>query len=338
MMPYSSFRKIFSLLLIICVCAVHAQVLVPAPETAFEPQHHFNPPLIKQKGIRRITFEIVDKKDFEVAVDKSLIETYEFDAEGRLSRHYYTNVVKTLEKQVTVYNRKRRKTSVHTETAYVYDTVSTTYFYNGKNLILKRYHDGINYFESRYYRHDSLGNVTKELRYRETNNSPDRSGFILGNQVLLSVDSFQYVRYSSGQVKCAYLNSEHRPYKERITNVDSLGRKKAIYENYTAASWIMQQQSFEYAGNKLKSARFEGNANNRVVLLNTYEYDEANELYAEKQFKNDVLLKEISYITDKGNGLLNSFVIRDHINKTMRIVKLRYDMGMIGQTTPGKKI
>ena len=179
--------------------------------------------------------------------------------------------------------------------------------------------------------------MTKELRFKETNNSPDRSVFVLGNQVLLSVDSFQYTKYSSGQVKCIFLNSENRPYKEKIINVDSLGRKKSIYENYTAAAWIMQEQYFEYAGDKLSVARFEGNANNKVSLRNAYEYEGA-ELYTEKQFKNDVLLKEVSYITDKINGLLNSFVIRDHINKSMRIVKLKYDLGMIGKATEGKRL
>jgi hypothetical protein len=341
-MPYSSLPSFFTCFLLVLGFSVAGQVLLPSPETAFGTQHNFNPAVIKQKNIRKITFEIIDKKDFQIAEDKSLTETYEFNADGRLTRHYYTTVVKTFEKQVSksVYNRKRRKHIVHTETAtdFLYDTISTTYVYKGNNLILKRYHDGLNYYESRYFRYDSSGNLTKELRYRETNNSADKSLFILGNQVLLSADSFQYTRYTSGQIKCLYLNNENRPYKERIINVDSLGRKKSIYENYTAASWIMQEQYFEYAGNKLSSARFEGNANNRVSLRNTYEYDESNELYGEKQYKNDVLIREVSYITDKSNGLLNSFVIRDQINKTMRIVKLRYDLGMIGKASEGKRL
>jgi hypothetical protein len=335
-MRYSCLLNFITLLFFSCL-SLNSQVLLPSPETAFGTQHNFNPSVVKGKNIRKITFEIIDKKDFQIAVDKSLTETYEFNSDGLLSRHYYTTVVKTLEKQVTVYNKKRRKTSVHTETDYMYDTISTTYFYKNDKLILKRFHDGMNYYESRYYRYDTTGNLTKESRFKETNNSPDRSVFILGNQVLLSEDSFQYTKYSSGQVKCVYLNNENRPYKEKIINVDSLGRKKSVYENYTAAAWIMQEQYFEYTGDKLSVARFEGNANNKVTLRNTYEY-EGNELYGEKQFKNDILLKEVSYITDKTNGLLNSFVIRDQINKSMRIVKLKYDLGMIGKTSEGKRL
>ncbi len=331
-MRYCNLPKITAILvcLLAFVCA-KAQVMLPTPETAFEAQHNFNPAVIKAKGIKRIVFEIIDKKDFEVAVDKNLIETYEFNTDGLLSRYYYTTIVKTIEKEVMA--RGRRGAFVFkTVSDYVYDTVSTSYFYSGSNLILKRYHDGLNYYESRYYRYDSLNRLTKELRFKETNNSPDRGLFILGNQVLLSEDSFQYNRYGSTQQKCIYLNSENRPYKEQITNFDSLGRKKSVNENYTAAGWIMQESKFEYDSVGLASARFEGNANNRVLIKNVYEYDVQHELYGEKQYKNEVLLKEISYVTDKNDSLLNSFIIRDPVNKTMRIVKLKYDRGMIGQS------
>jgi hypothetical protein len=316
--------------------AFHAQVLLPTPESAFEQQHNFNSDLIRKKGIRKITYEIIDKKDFEVAVDKSLTETYEFNGDGKLSRYYYTNIIRSIEKQYTKVGRKGRS-HTYTVNEYVYDTVSTSYFYSGPNLVLKRYHDGMSYYESRYYRYDDHNDLTRELRYKETNNSSDRSVFILGNQVLLSEDSFQYVRYSSGQVKCICLNNENRPYKERIVNFDSLGRKRSVSENYTAASWIMQEQKFEYSAGRLSAATFEGNANNRVIMRNTYEYDAAGELYTEKQYRNEQLIREISYVTDRSNGLLNSFIIRDPLNKTMRIVKLRYDMGMIGKAS-GKQI
>ncbi len=304
---------------------------MPTPETAFEPQHNFNPEIIKAKNIKKITFEIIDKKDYEVAVDKNLIEIYEFNTDGLLSRYYFTSIVKTFERQVVSKNRKGR-TLVKTFNDYVYDTVSTSYFYSGNNLILKRYHDGMNYYESRYYRYDSLNQLTKELRYKETNNSPDRSVFILGNQVLLSEDSFQYKKFSSGQLKCTLLNNENRSYKEKITNFDSLGRKINVNEIYTSAAWIMQENKYEYSGKKFVAAQFEGNANNKVILRNTYEYDEKDELYSEKQFKNETLVKEISYVTDKNDSLLNSIIIRDPANKTIRIVRLRYDTGAVSKS------
>lgn len=323
-------RNIGLIVFVLLAFFVKAQVVLPTAETAFEPAHNFNPAIIKERGIKKIVFEILDKKDFEVAVDRSLTETYEFNEEGKISRFYYTVIARAIEKHVTHLNRKGREV-VSSSTDYVYDTVSTGYFYQKGQLVLKRYHDGLNYYESRYYHYDSLGNVTKELRYRETNVSPDKSYFVLGNQVLLSEDSFQYKKFSSGQLKCTFLNNENRPYKERITNFDAHGRKISVSENYTSAGWIMQEQKFEYDGNRMISARFEGNANNTVVLKNTYEYDENKELYSEKQYRNDVMEKELSYVTNKADGLLNSIVIRDPINKTIRIIRLKYDKSQISK-------
>lgn len=307
-----------------------AQVLLPTYQTAFELEHHFNAALIKQKGIRKITYEIMDKKDFEVAVNKNLVETYEFNNEGQVSRYYYTNVVKTIEKHVPVYSK--RGTSYTIAYEYVYDTVSTSFFYNpAGQLILRRFHDGAHYYESRYYRYNSEGLLTRETRYKETNNSPSKNVFMLGNQVLLSEDSFQYQKSGRFNLKCVFVNNENRPYKERITRSDSSGKVIAMNETYVAATWIRQEHTYAYKNNRMVMARFEGNANNNIVLKHDYEYDEHNDLYSEKQYRNEVLLKEISYVTEKDSGLLNSIIIRDPSNKTMRIIRLRYDYGMIGQ-------
>ncbi len=334
--------KVFARNLVLFFCLIvafytKAQVLIPTPETAFEIQHNFNAEVIKLKNIKRITFEVVDKRDFELVVDKNLVETYEFNNNGFLARFYYTSIIKTIERQTTVNVSNGRRRGYHSSTQtfneYIYDTISTSYFYSNNNLILKRYHDGALFYESRYYRYDSLNNLTKEMRFRETNNSKDKSIFILGGQLLLSEDSFQYKKYSSGQLHCILLNNENRPYKEQTIDFDSLGRKKSVFENYTAASWIVQNSKFEYnASNRLTMAEFKGNANNEVIMKRTYEYDANNELYTEKQYKNDVLIKELSYVTDEGNHLLNSLVIRDPINKTMRIIKLKYDFGSVGKT------
>lgn len=320
--------------LLLCCTSGMAQVLLPSPETAFELNHNFNAEVIRTKGIRKITYEILDKKDFEVPVDKSLTEVYEFNAEGLLSRYYYTTIVKTIQKEVRV-RQGRQGWSTSMVNEYLYDTISTTFFYRNNDLVLKRYHDGANYYESRYYSYDSLHRLTKEKRYKETNNGPDRSVFILGNQLLISEDSFQYIKYPSGQLKCIYLNSENRPYKECIINYDSLGRKKDMDETYTAAAWIRQQHWFTYRNGKLAEARFKGNAHHDIILRTEYQYDEFNELYNEKKYRNEVLLREVSYVRDRNNGLLNSFIIRDPNNKSLRIVKLRYDFGSV--STFGKR-
>lgn len=305
----------------------HGQTLKPSPNSAFEPLLEFNTPFIKEQKIRSITFDIIDKKDFEAPVDRNLVRYYEFDSTGLLKRFYYTNIIKTIEKEYhsqPVYRKKRMvsKGSVYYKNEYIYDTISTVYIYNNNNLILKRYNDG-SYYESRYYNYDAKNRVTKERRLKETNLSSDKSNFILGNQTVISEDSFQYLDITPRQYKQICLNSENRPYKEIIFNSDSAGNVTSKNESYTVA-WIIQNTTYTYDKGRLTSVTFKGNANGDVVLKTTYEYDNMDCIYTEKQYKNDVELKEISYVTEKTNKRLNSFILRDPIKKNMRIVKLLY--------------
>ncbi|MGZ3883015.1 MAG: hypothetical protein ACXVPD_02240, partial [Bacteroidia bacterium] len=272
--------------------------------------------------------DIIDKKDFAVAEDKNLVNYYEFNAAGLLTRFYYTTIVKTIEKEYhsqPVYRRHRLVSAGQSyfKNDYVYDTVSTVYKYdNSNNLIMKRYNDG-SYYETRYYSYDAKNRLTKEKRFKETNNSSNKTDFILGSQTVISEDSFQYVDISATQYKQVCLNSENRPYKEVIVNKDTAGRVISTNEHYTVA-WIVQNAEYKYENGILTAAEFKGNANGDVVLKSTYLCDSANCIYTEKQFRNDILLKEISYVTTRNSSFLNSFVVRDPMNKSMRIVKLFY--------------
>lgn len=320
-------RHLLSILSILTFFAATGQTLKPTPQSAFEPLLDFNTPFIKQQKIKSITFDIIDKKDYEAPVDRNLVHLYEFDSTGLLKRFYYTNIIKTIEKEYhsqPVYRKKRMISngSVYFKNEYVYDTISTVFMYKNNNLILKRYNDG-SYYESRYYSYDAKNRVTKERRVKETNLSSDKSNFILGNQIVISEDSFQYLDITPRQYKQICLNSENRPYKEIIFNSDSLGNVISRNESYIVA-WIIQNTTYTYTKNQLTSVTFKGNANGDVVLKTTYERDTLDCIYTEKQYKNDVELKEISYITDRTNRRLNSFIIRDPIKKNMRIVKLLY--------------
>lgn len=262
-----------------------------------------------------------------VAEDKNLINYYEFNTEGKLTRFYYTTISKTIEKEVhvpAVYRKKRKISNAYSyfKNEFIYDTVSTVYKYANDQLIMKRFNDGT-YYETRYYSYDAQNRITKEKRFKETNVSENKNNFILGNQTLISADSFQYVDISAGQYKQICLNSENRPYKEIIINKDTEGRIISSNEHYTVA-WIMQNAEFKYENGILTSAEFKGNANGDVTLKSTYLCDSTNCIYTEMQYRNDVLLKEISYVTERENKLLNSFIARDQVNKSMRIVKLHY--------------
>ena len=305
-----------------------AQTLIPLAESAFENQLPFNTEYIKSQKIKSITFDIIDKKDLQVAEDKGLLTYYEFNTNGFLTRFYNTSIIKVIQKEYLsepVYRRGRKISNGHsyTKNEYVYDTVSTNYFYTGNNLLkLKRYNDGT-YYESNYYDYSSEGKVEKEKRCKETNVSENKTEFKLGGQFIISEETFNYLSTGKNQYKKICMNDEGRPYKEIIYTLNDANKPVSINEQYTVA-WITQNSNFEYnAKGQLTKASYKSNSNGNMEQIRTYEYDANDCLLTEKQFKNGQLLKEISYVTDAAKKV-NSYIIRDPNNKSLRIVKLMY--------------
>lgn len=321
------YKLIIFILIGICYSAV-SQTLLPKAEAAFESQLPFNHQYIQSQKIKSITFQIIDKKDMQVAEEKGLSHFYEFNQKGLLSRFYYTTIIKTIEKEyhsAPVYRNHRKISNGNTyiKNEYLYDTTSTVYFYNDSNLLkLKRYNDGP-YYESYYYEYSLDGKVEKEKRCKETNVSEIKSEFKLGGQFILSEESYKYQVTGKNQYKKICQNNEGRSYKEIIFNTNDAGQLTSINEQYIV-TWIMQNSQFSYnAKGQLTSAVYKSNSNGELELSRTYEYDANDCLLTEKQFRNGVLQKEISYITD-ANKKLTSYIIRDTNNKTMRIIKLDY--------------
>lgn len=307
---------------------VMAQALIPTAESAFEIQLPFNTAYIKEQKVKSITFDIIDKKDFQVAEDKGLLNFYEFNTDGLLTRYYYTMIIKTIEKQYhhnAVYHRKRKVSNAYTysKNEYVYDTISTTYFYDAKKVLkFKRYNDGV-YYESKYYTYSPEGRLINEKRCKETNASENRSEFKLGTQTVMSEESFEYVSTGKSQYKRICKNDENRTYKEIIYNTNAAGKLTSINEQYTV-TWFTQNSEFTYnAKGQITTAKYKSNSNGELELYRTYEYDAKDCLLTEKQFKNGILQKEISYVTDDAKKL-HSYIIRDPNTKSMRIIKLYY--------------
>jgi hypothetical protein len=318
----------FSLSLISHHSYLISQTLIPTAETAFESQLPFNTEYIKSQKIKSITFDILDKKDLQVAEDKGLLTYYEFNTTGFLTRFYNTSIIKVIQKEYhsePVYRHRKLISKGHsyTKNEYVYDTVSTNYFYTDNNLLkLKRYNDG-SYYESNYYDYSTDGRVEKEKRCKETNVSENKSDFKLGGQFIISEETFKYVSTGKNQFKKTCMNDEGRPYKEIIYTLNDAKQILSINEQYTVA-WITQNSNFEYnVKGQLTKASYKSNSNGDMEQVRTYEYDANDCLLTEKQFKNDLLLKEISYVTDT-NKKVNSYIIRDPNNKSIRIVKLMY--------------
>jgi len=307
---------------------IFSQTLIPTAETAFESQLPFNNEYIKSQKIKSITFDIIDKKDLQVAEDKGLLTYYEFNATGLLTRFYNTSISKIIQKEYhsePVYRHRKKISNGHsyTKNEYVYDTISTNYFYNENSLLkLKRYNDGA-YYESYYYDYSSEGKIEKERRCRETNISENKTDFKLGGQYIISEESYKYMSTGKNQYKKICMNNEGRSYKEIIFTSNDSKKPISINEQYTVA-WITQNSNFEYNNKgQLTKATYKSNSNGELEQIRTYEYDTNDCLINEKQFKNGTLINEVSYITD-ATKKVTSYIIRDPKNKSLRIVKLLY--------------
>lgn len=308
---------------------VFSQTLLPTAELAFSNVLPFNSEYIKQQGLKSITFDIIDKKDLQVAEDKGLLNYYEFNTTGKLNRFYYTSIYKVVQKEFhsePVYRRGRKISNGHsyTKNHYILDTVSTTYFYDASNqLIIKRYKDDT-YYETYYYTYFVDGKTQSEKRCKETNVAESKNDFKLGVQYMLSEESYSYTPTSKNQLKKTCINNEGRAYKEIIYNTNELKQLINYNEQYLA-TWIKQEStcSYNFKG-QLINATYKSNTNGNTQEKRTYEYDNNDCLLTEKHYKNEQLVQEISYVTD-ANKKLTSYIIRDVANKSLRIIKLIYN-------------
>lgn len=302
---------------------------MPNAELAFENKLHFNLDYIKNQNIKSITFDIIDKKDMQVAEDKGILHVYEFNKAGKLARFFYTNVIKEICTEYycePIYKGRKKIKNGFTsiKKSYLHDTTSTTYFYDSnQNLILKRHNDG-NYYESYYYDYNVMDHPQKERRFKETNVSSLKNEFKLGTQFLISMETFSYTSTGKSQLKKTCMNDEGRSYKDVIINYNDYGKITNINEQYTV-TWINQTSTFTYnTKNQLISAHYKSNSNGDFEVKRTYDYDTNDCLLTEKHFKNNVLIKEISYVTD-AQKKLTSFIEREPDKKSLRIVKLIYE-------------
>lgn len=305
-----------------------AQMLLPNSENAFESMIPFNEAFIQQQHIKSITCDIIDKKDLQVAENIRFINQYEFNKKGHLQLFYYTQLLKTIEKEVhhnAVYRKRKmiRRPYTYTKTIPVFDTISSVSIYDELNqLRIKRMNVGL-FYDSYYYEYDRDGKLQKEMRYKETNASEFKHDFKIGTQINISEEHFEYKLINKYQYKKICFNNENRPYKEITYHINDENKITNITGHYVV-SWLTQTYSFEYnSKHQLIKAISTNNSNGLKTILVTYDYDINDCLLTEKHYTNDVLIKEISYLTDSSKKI-TSYIIRDPNEKTMRIVKLMY--------------
>jgi len=286
----------------------------------------FNSDYIKQNKMKALSASLSNKPDNKIIEDKGLIKGYEFSAEGRQTRYYYTVISAMQNREIevpAVFRRGKKIAGGYTKTVftYVYDTISTRYIYDAKNnLIIKRTRYGDSY-SSWYYEYNTGGMLVKQINARETNVNRNEADFKLGVQSIISKEEFQYEKFSDKQLKVKCLNDEGRLFKTIIINKNEKGKTLSESHEYFIGG-IMQEYKYEYdEKGRLTKNSYNSNENGNKLEEHQYIYDEKNNIITEAYLKGSIKTNELSYLYDENAGSLKSLLDRDFENKSIGIVK-----------------
>ncbi|GAB4200666.1 MAG: hypothetical protein Fur0023_04230 [Bacteroidia bacterium] len=316
-LPAMNLLKILILSIFVNTSNLTAQLLLH-PEYIFEKFPVFDETFIKNNQIKTITFQIIDKKDWQEAEDKKLTEVYEFYPNGKLKRQYHTSVKKII--QYETINKKNK--NVLLKEQYEYDTTSVSYIYD-KNLIIERFKFPNNYTEANY--HKLCGQyVCKEEKYIESYRQLQTGNFIPDKMLLKAQDSIATFVYAR-QIKQIFYNNEKLPYKEKFIYKDEQNRIYEITEQFIAAQGKIKKTFHYNADNLLDNATMTIDYGTPETYTIEYFYDGAKQLFSEKHLKNNTAMKEYQYIYDEKTKLLKSILIRTFEDKNIRIIKLIYE-------------
>lgn len=288
------------------------------PEFIFEKFPVFDESYIKKNQIKKITFDIIDKKDWQEAEDKNLVEVYEFYPDGKLKRQYSTSVKKII--QIETINKKRK--SIVSKEVYEYDTSSINYIYQN-NLVIERHIFPNKYVEATYFKYCGKF-ICKEEKYIETYRLLNTGNNVLDKMHLKAQDSTVTLDYGN-QIKQIFYNNEKLPYKEKFIYKNNQNQIIEITEQFVATQGRIKK-SFHYnSNNLLDNATMTIDYGNPETYYIEYEYDKMNRVLSETHFKNEIKLKEYQYIYDLEFSRLKSILIRTFDDKNIRIIKLEYD-------------
>jgi len=300
----------------IWIFPIKGQLLLHSPEWLFEKFPVFNESYIKQRQIKSITFDIIDKKDWQEPDDKDLTEVYEFDKEGRILRKYHTGVNKII--RYETHNKKGKNIVINEHIEY--DTISTEYVYQ-PNVLIERNIYPNNYIEATYFKKCGKW-ICKEEKYIETYRQLSTGGKVLDKLLLKAQDSIATYDFGK-QIKQVYFNNEKLPYKEKFIYLNDQKQIVEITEQLVVANGKIKKV-FDYnsAGQLEDAVMVVDYGIPETYSIHLY-YDKQGRVESEKQFKNNKELKEYQYIYSENNQELKSILIRHFDESSIRIIKLK---------------
>ncbi len=312
--------KILSIFLFQIIWLCKAQLLLFSPEYLFEKFPVFNPEYIQKNKIKKIEFDIIDKKDWQEAEDKNLTEVYEFEATGKLKRFYHTSIKKI----IRIETQHKKHKNFTTQELFEYDTTSTEYLYQ-PNLIIERHKFPNNYTEATYLKFCNSKWICKEEKYIESYRTLSTGNQVLDKLLLKAQDSIVTYEFPN-QIKQIYYNNEKLPYKEKFIYFNDKKQITEILEQLIVANGRIKK-TFQYHPQKklILTTQMLIDYGHPESYAIEYQYDEGGRVYSEKHFRNNNALKEYQYIYSENNNELKSILIRTIEDKNIRIIKLIYE-------------
>lgn len=271
---------------------------------AFTEMPYFDTAFVRKNKIRKMTGSTSIKKEMDIIRETELIQHYEFDAHGRLTKQMYS----------------------HHKFSDKLDTTTIMYYYDTKGrLITRRQNDNYSFY-SYNFEYDSAGNVTREVYSRDENCGPSKYAFKLGKQYEITSEKYSYKKKPDGSLVKYYYNSLDRPYMEGVFKIDSLGF--IVYES----------RSFSLTSRMIYEAHYLFNEHGRVSnkkeitdfktgngIEYKYGYDDKGNLTEYREVKSGVenIYREILY--DEYTGLLRAILTKDQRTKVIGVVKFSFE-------------
>jgi hypothetical protein len=257
--------------------------------------------IIKMKKVATITIHFEEKPDGKRIYDDGVMQFYRFDTAGRLSESLYT--IK--------------------ENGDNWDTIRSRYYYDKNNrLITKRTNEGT-FFDAWYYTWYDNNMLKKEAHVHETPAPGDGTEFKVGEQKLISCDSFAYNIYPKQTQRFGY-NEQNTVYEKVITQYDD--RKRFIgRSSHFEVGWLFSQVDLKYdSANHVGQYTYAANLNGEVHKTTKLTYDQYGNIQVEKVFQSDKQTHEIEYLYDNSTGLISNKLDRDYDKALIEIDRYTY--------------
>jgi YD repeat-containing protein len=291
-------------------------------DPSISPDHEviFTPQYIKNYGLKTVVIDVLDKRDNEMLKDYQKRKKLVYDSLGRCKHILYT--FPSIYGNIFTTAKVKDGRVLKREQALAFDSIIQYYFYNNKNQYIKTVQGNGLQFYNYLYAYDSANQLKAEKKIYEVCRVMLDGICEPEHQKMLYEAYYKTTYYGKSQSKTIVYNDEKRPYKEIIRNYNDKGSILSEQEEFLLSPYYTKYVWQYDAKNRLVSKTYYKEEKENWKM--EFDYDENNRLIAERIYKLKILTNEISFIYEIANGVINSYLNRDVLSKSMQIGKFSY--------------